>query len=516
MLAQPTSPARVIYRADYTPWNHCDPQRQSAVRQAWLAGELSYKISPAQRQVYDAIRTWESSRSRQGRTYVLDIGRRFGKSSIMVLMAFEDALRHPGWRIPYYGPTHKDLMKFITEHLTKLIADCPPEMRPVWRQVDTTYYFTNGSQVEFIGIDRNPNGARGGAFDKCFMDEAAFYDNLETIIQSVLVPQMLGRPWARLIAGSTPPESPAHYWSQAVLPKAQREHASITRTFDDTDIYTPAEMDEFIAEMGGRKAVRCRRELYAEHVTDETLAIIPEFREVEKEVVLERSPPYWRDCYVSLDPGWADHTAVLFGYWDFERGILYVEDEISAPRLNSSAIAELIKTKETALWGGKMCRDRSTRQNAYYEGRPQPYKRVSDRDPRLLHDLVMDHGLYFEQTQKDHLDQQINSLRNAVASKKIEIHPRCKVLVAQLKNGVWKNEARKVFAHIGDMGHFDTIAALVYLWRNVHKRRNPAPIAEKHIAGDLKAKDGPQESKWSRRGGRIWLRPTYKPRVQRA
>lgn len=497
-----------VWRTAYTPWEDCSDERKDMLREAWSLGELSYKLSPAQRVVYDEMRRWSVSKDRQGRTFVLDIGRRFGKSSILVLLAFEDCLLNPGWRWVYYGPKHKDLMKFIREHLSKLIMDCPPDLAPVWTKSDSTYRFHNGSQLEFIGLDVNPDGARGGSFDGCGLDEAAFFDNLENIVQSVLVPQMLGKPHARIYAGSTPPISPSHYWSSSMVPKAVLEQACLTRTIEDSDIYTHEEKEEFIAELGGRKAARCRRELFTEHVTDETLAIIPEFRDVEKDVMVAVEPPYFRDCYVSMDPGWNDHTAVLFGFWHFSDSYLYVEDEVSAPRMNSALIADMIRQKETVLWTGVL-HHRGHR----VQPRPQPYMRVSDNDPRLLFDLANDHKLIFTATAKDNLDQQINSVRVAISEKRIRIHPRCKMLRKQLRDGIWKNEARKVFAREGsDLGHFDLIAALVYLWRNasMYKGRNPAPREEKYVA-DMKIRggndgQGQTQSKFSRRAGRIWLR----------
>jgi hypothetical protein len=508
--------AKQVWTNPYIPWDKHTEDAQEVIRAAWISGQLSYKLSPAQRAVYDEIRAWEQSKTRLGRTFILDIGRRFGKSSIMVLIAFEDAFRNPGWRIPYYGVTHKDLMRFIDEHLQKILSDCPPDLRPYWTNKDSTYRLPhNGSKIEMIGLDVNPDGARGGSFDKALMDESAFFDNLETIVQSVLQPQMMGRPHARIIAGSTPPVSPSHYWTQAMIPTAIAEKAILTRTIDDADIYPEHEKEEFIRKLGGRRAVQCRRELFTEHVTDETLAIVPEFRDVENEITREVVAPMWRDCWVSMDPGWKDHTAVLFGYWHFAEGCLVLEDEISAPRLHSSIIAEQIRQREAALWTGSTCRSRNglRGEQRVVAARPQPFMRVSDNDQRLLYDLQVDHGLAFSVTPKDNLDQQINSLRNAIAGKRIWIHPRCTMTRKQLRNGVWKNEARKIFAREGgDLGHFDLIAALVYLWRGVsqYRTRNPAPIAEKYIAGDLKAKHetdpDKQDSKWARRSGRIWFK----------
>ena len=497
-----------VWRTQFVPWQDCSDKRKDMLREAWTLGELSYKLSPAQRVVYDEARAWSATQGEKDRIFVLDIGRRFGKSSVMVMIAFEDAIRNPNSRIVYYGTTHKDLMKFIQEHLTKLLLDCPPDLMPVWTKSDSTYRFLNGSQVEFVGLDVNPNGSRGGSFDTCVLDEAGFFDNLEYIVGSVLLPQMMGKPHARIYAGSTPPISPSHYWSNSLVPEAVLNGASVTRTIDDADIYPPEERELFISKAGGRKSVRCRREYFAEHVTDETLAIIPEFREVEKEVMVTRDPPYWRNCFVAMDPGWKDHTAVLFGYWHFTENYLYVEDEVSGNRLTSGTIADMIKKKELVLWHNVLCYTRHRAQPT-----AQPFMRFSDNDHRLIADLHADHELGFQPTQKDNLDQQINNVRMAFNDKRILIHPRCKRLRLQLLNGAFKNETKKVFAQEGkDLGHFDLIAALIYLWRNVqmYKGRNPAPREEKYVA-DMKIRGGTDgqgqtQSKFARRGGRLWLR----------
>lgn len=502
------SPPTSKWVSPVIPWKDCGDRRKQVLREAWTRGELSYKLSPKQRAIYDEMRRWASSRNRQGRKFVLDCSRRLGKSSILLLVAFEDAIRRANARVVYYGPTHKDLMKFIREHMGKMVMDCPPDIAPTWVKTESLYQFPNGSVVEFIGLDRNPDGARGGAFDTGILDEAGFFDNLENIVQSVLLYQMMGKDHARIYAGSTPPISPAHYWSQVMVPQAVLEGACMTRTIEDSDIYSLEEKEEFIREAGGRKSSKCRRELFAEHITDESMAIVPEFREVREEIVKALDAPTWRNCFVAMDPGWKDHTAVLFGYWHFEDSRLVVEDEIAAPRMNSSLVAELIKRKELVLWDG------STRRAGHSQQmRPQPFLRISDNDPRLLFDLANDHKLVFTPTQKDNLDQQINGMRVAFSEKRIWIHPRCKMLVSQLNNGVWQNEARKVFAREGgDMGHFDLIAALVYLWRNasMHKSRNPAPFAQKYVAGDLMVKDEQREgqapSKWAKRGGRIFFK----------
>jgi hypothetical protein len=61
-----------------------------------------------------------------------------------------------------------------------------------------------------------------------------------------------------------------------------------------------------------------------------------------------------------------------------------------------------------------------------------------------------------------------------VSRGQIIVHPRCKHLIGCLKYGVW-NQKRDKFAQSKVYGHFDGLAALVYLVSNLNKNTNPIP-----------------------------------------
>lgn len=501
-------PGRPKWVSPVIPWHTCDVARKAVLHRVWSRGDIVHHLSPSQQDSYAKYRTWELATRRIGRVYALDIARRWGKSLLCCVLAVQAALQHSGWRIVYCAPQFKMVNKILLPLMAQLLQDCPPGLRPIWNRTEGTHRFHTGSWIELIGLDVNPDGARGTGVDLVLLDEAGFFDNLEYLVQSVISPQMMGKKHARIVAASTPPVSPSHYWSQAVIPDAVKVGAHDLKTIEQADQYDWDEIEEFIRLAGGRKHVTCKREYFCEHVADENMAIIPEFREAADIIV--RAPekvPTWRDCYVSMDPGWHDMTAVLFGYWDFERQVLVVEDELAAPRMNSSEVAAGISLKETTLW--EHCKRRSTDAKL----KPQPFMRVSDNEPRLLYDLATQHHIVFQATQKDQFNQQVNGLRIAVQEHKIQIHPRCKVLVSHLKNGVWRNEARKQFAwEGGSLGHFDAIAALIYMWRNVQQKRNPAPKAERYVVSTKhEGSSGHTESikrwsRWSRRGQRYFVR----------
>ena len=502
-------PGRARWVSPVLPWSACDPTRKKILEAAWEHSEIRHHYTPSQAAAHAKFTAWNSDPKRMGREYAFDISRRWGKSVLTCGLALEKAIQNPNWRLVMCAPEYKMINKIFLPLMSQLTQDCPRGLHgsqhgPEWVKSEGTFYLKNGSRIELVGLDVNPDGARGTGVDWVNLDEGGFFGNFEYLLQSILYPQMLGRPHARIIGASTPPISPSHYWSSTFVPEAITRGAHHICTLEEADQYEWGEIEEFIAKAGGRKAVTCRREYFCEHVTDETMAIVPEFRDVEADIV--KAPekiPMWRDCYVSMDPGWKDLTAVLFAYWDFERQILVIEDEVAAPRLNSQDVATAIAAKELALWEKSQCKGHNGQMRA------QPYLRVSDNEPRLLWDLSTAHKLTFIATQKDNFDQQINALRIAVQNKQIQIHPRCRRLVMHLRNGVWRNELKKQFAwEGGDMGHFDLIAALVYLLRNIQKKRNPAPMAQRRVDANEHQRQGPGStaSKWSRKGRKFFVR----------
>jgi hypothetical protein len=486
------------------PWPTATTAQRTLLDATWRRGELSFQLTPSQCNAHAMIRRWE--RSGRGRIFCLDSGRRWGKSVLLCSLGIEDAVRYPGFRIVYIAPTYDMVKKITMPLMAQLLQTCPPQLRPTLVKSENTYVFPNDSRIELIGLDTRPDGARGTGVDKVLLDESGFFDNLEYLVVSILFPQMLGRDHARLIAASTPPVTPMHYWSTTMVPEAAENDAHDRKTLDDADQYSPEEIAFFYSQMpGGRDGVAARREYRAEHIADETLQIVPEFPKVEKDIVRAIDPPTWRDCYVALDPGFHDMSAVLFGYWHWDQQKLVIEDEIAASRMNSRDLANAIKDKEARLWS-----ELKRRGSSGYGTKSQPFLRVSDNDPRLLADLAMEHRLAFVPTQKSDLDKHVNLLRVAIQSGAILIHPRCKKLCLHLRMGVWK-QAGKLFAREGgELGHFDLIAALTYMWRNVHKKRNPIPQVERMIMPDIRmpsARPDNDNGRWkAEREKNPWLR----------
>jgi len=501
--------------------------RAQAGATCWQHGRIWPMLDPHMRDVY-----WRFRRC-TARKFVFDCARKFGKSTIMIACAFEDAMQIDKAEIKY-GAATQDAVVDILMPLVEYILDgrgdralsCPDQWRPEWvarrhgyrfpRRTlaknalslleackvlgcteeeiaferermesepanDNGILFTgsepltrankrsakpakkvlDGSLVKLVGCDLHPNRLRGPVMHTGYLDEAAFITKLEYVVQSVLWHMMQGMPNSRILMGSTPPESPGHSWTTRYVVEAKANDAYVHRTIRDNTKLTEEQIEGEIKEAGGPLHSNCRRELFAQHVIDETLAVVPEFEEAKPFIVKAHPRPSHFDWYVSMDPAFTDLTAILFGFWDFREQLLVIEDEALLEQPNTQDIADAIKEGE----------------QSYDHG---PHMRISDVDLRLISDLWTQHGLTVIATQKDDKDTAVANLRLMIQQHKIRIHPRCKGLIAHLEHAVWK-KSRKTFERSGDHGHFDAVDALVYLVRNVNKSRNPFP---KYLHGE--------------------------------
>lgn len=391
---------------------------------------------------------------------VLDIARRWGKDALCLTMAIEDCLRANKQRIPYGAQTDDVVKEILLPTADWILESCPAHLRPVWEPTKHALVFNhNQSRIVMCGLDYRPDRLRGPRMNRGYLSEAGFVRDLRYVVTSIFLPMMQGVKNPFFLMNSTPPVTPQHDWSSYFVPEAQRRGVHIHQTIFDTDRLSDVERAAFIAEAGGLESTTHRRENMAEHVIDETAAVVPEFQRMEATIVREHQRPSHFDPYVTMDIGFHDLTAVLFAYYDFANGLIVVEDEYVTQRTTSAEIVANLREREQALWH----RD--------------AYQRFGDAPEIVLADMSNTHRYHVAPTPKDDKDAAVNALRLAVSEGKLIIHPRCEHLRNHLRHAVW-NSQRKSYERSGDMGHFDCVDAAVYLVRNVVRSRNPYPMLE--------------------------------------
>lgn len=462
--------------------------REEAIEEAWYRGLLTYKLHAGQKLIKAALDKVS------GQLFVANCSRQWGKSFLMVSECIALAIRKPGARIKYGTAFLSDLEEFIQPTFHAVLEDCPPAVCPTFKVQGSKWVFPNGSEIKLVGLDKKPNGLRGNVIDMIVLDECGFIHALSALYKNVIIPATTHRPNCRVILISTPPTTPAHDFGDFV------QRAEAEGCYAQFDIYTNPMVDQatiarLMKESGGEHSTTWRREYLCQLVTDADSQLVPEWD--EKYIRPTQRDEFFNfyHLYEGMDLGVKDFTLNLFGYYDFRRAVLVIEDEIklNGPTLTTQVLRDSIEAKEKSLWLDR-----------------KPYRRVSDNNnPQLIQDLAILHKMSFITTDKDTLEAMLNELRLMVAQGQIEVDPRCTQLIGCLKYGVWDSKKKK-FARSAAYGHFDALAALIYLVRNLDKHANPIPSTHGFDVRNSRIKTPKYDSEGSRLLNLVSFRPTRK------
>ena len=357
------------------------------------------------------------------------------------------------------APYQRSLNNIIRPLFRQVFETIPDYMRPKWKASQNMFVFPlNGAEIQIAGCNNgHEDDLRGTAAGLVLIDEAGLIDDLEYVVNDVLMPQLLTT-GGNIIMASTPPRTPDHEFVSMCHEAEEAGNYSKHTIYESG--YPDDVIERFCKEAGGVNSTTWKREYLCEFVVDENYSVIPEWndrliRKIDRDDLFK-----YYHYYEAMDIGGRDKTAILFGYYDFTKAMLVVEDEIiiNRPAMTSRMIADTVKIKETDLLKGKEVRCRVADNNNVI----------------LLQDLGQAHGLHFLPTNKDDLPAMVNQLRLWVLAGKISINERCVQTIGCLKYAIW-NDKRTEFTRSSTYGHYDALAALIYLVRNIDTHTNPIP-----------------------------------------
>lgn len=473
-----------------------------AVRwQLWRAGVLDYLLHEGQLRCLRAI---GASRYRR---FVINVGRRWGKSRLMtwcaVVLLWLRMCYRRGWltreqifaacegfewlakaatrtkrkaRVAYAAPTADMIKEFIEPHMDLMIAHAPPEMG--LRKYDGDYVTADGDKIVMKGCEdrAKANRLRGSEADLAIVDEGGFIPILGYVVKSTLGIQ-LAETRGKMLMPSTPPESPDHPFVNFVA-EAEQRGAYYHATTRDAPHITDEMWAELVDDVGGEDTVDAQRELFARIVRDPELVVLPEFGD---HLVREHArPSYFLPCIIG-DLGFVDMTVIAFGYYDFAADCYVIEDEVAGARMLSDDLDAAIRAKTAELWPGI-----------------KVHRRRIDSTARERADLSAEEGEPGDEGQhwnpvsrdggeaKGRMRAFANKARIACKDGRVAVHPRCQTIIAHAKYARWAPNKR-TFARVADengesLHHYDGCATLLYFLRDCDASTNPYPALPPGVA----------------------------------
>lgn len=464
---------------------------EKAIQASWSLGRLYVHLNPSQKKMDDRYMAVRDKHSK----FVINCSRKLGKSVFGFYKANEIALQKPNALIAFIAPTVDSVQNYIkqlaqvvysckcghshegslcvsTGCKCEVYTGCPAVLMPKIKK--TELIFANGSKILFRGVGKGVadsyHNLRSFAFDLIILDEAAFSSNLDEIVDGALLATLLPRKGNMLLL-STPPITPDHAFKD-YCEQAKLDGAYMEITLRESH-YSLAVQDQFIKELGGLDSAKVQREFFCKFIIDADFQIVPEWNDKYIEDVPRDSNWKYFHKYLSLDPGWTDFSICLFGYynWSTKKLILLGEVMMKSPHQTTDLLAAAIIAKEKEIFGDLPIE-----------------KRIADNNqPSLLTDFTLRHKLYFYPVEsKARLDVMVSDVREIVKDDRLRVSPACIQLIGCLRNGVFtktkSGNRGKEFARSKTFGHYDAMAALIYLVRELDQTKNPLPaLADKNI-----------------------------------
>jgi hypothetical protein len=499
----------------------------------------SWKLEPHQREVWDGFVAWNARRqtpeyalacelngAELDDVWVEMLARRFGKTAKWIIGATQICLKNPGYIGTYATAFQKDIAEIIVPLCNLLLSDGPDSHRPKYQGTKQGshegLFFPNGSIIRLVGIDEHPDALRGRFSDFFVISEAAYVKGLEETVRSVILPQFQRRPHAFLALESSAPRQPGHDFMRVFVPDAKIRGAFVERTIEANRAISDKDRAKYIRQSGGRGHPTCEREYFNIIKLDGEQAVVPEFdraRHVVSRATLGPPPEHFR-AYVGADPGSRDLFGLVFGYWDFLNARLVIQRSWAARNAPTRRVAAVTAAYEYLLWGKQPHRKMSDlpasaggwrdllagvpelvelsdrlhaaansddrqptkwstapKNATYWDGqyfRPNPCYRTSDTDIRMIQDISIEYGILFSPAAKDDAEAQRNALRDAIGAGRVVFLEDAGPVIDHVQNAEW-NEKRTDYERHPVYGHYDCLAALIYMYRIVSRNANPMP-----------------------------------------
>lgn len=430
------------------------PNLKTLTEALWSRGNLSYKLWPQQKGIYDAIYNLPPDIDEA----VVLCARQFGKSHLGVLIAIEQCLRWQDRCFLIIGPTLKQTREIVTPRLRHIIQDAPEGLIRPSKSEGKWYIGT--SELVMGGFDLNTGSQRGKTLQGVFVEEIvdANPDDYLESLRSDIGPALTHSDAGKIIFLTTLPKVPDHPFITETMSRAQINNAYYSFTIDDNQALSPQQYEACVRRAGGRHTDDFKREYLNEIIRDKSIVVIPDFDRSRHVQAFDLPETVNWEIYIDWG-GVRDFTVALVVGYDYLQGMDLVADELWwRPNTPTEVIVADIRRK----WAGRWLQPDRT-EHVYY----------ADVPGQLAVDLGRTFKMSVALPQKSDWEASINGLANRFTTDKIRIAPHCMLTITTCQSGMF-NKHHTDFERTLSTGHCDAIAALMYAVRGLN-RSNPYP-----------------------------------------
>lgn len=421
----------------------------------WRRGEIAWQLEDHQRRVYEAV-----IGNHKVKIVYLDWTRRGGKTRVLASLC-DYWCRKEKISIKYGAAYATDLKRFIRPTFDAIFEDCPEELKPRYIKYEASYVYPNGSNIELIGCDKDPDKMRGNAVRIMVLDEAGFMDKLKEIYEDVVIPatarriDQMDEQVIVFIATTPPPSAKAHY-AHTLRERAKADGCYFKLTLDEVGSISAEEKERLYKEVGGRYSIKSRREFGVEWIIDADRALMPTFN-TETHVSSFDLPEFYTSLTGGDTSGKRDLQAFHIIAYDHKRDLYLIVDEyVCEAKTPSSAWRTEVKAMEQ-------------RQRI-----PSSF-RIVDMPTDMQRDLGAEgFTVMLPEKGPGSKDATLTLVRDLFYRDKILIHPRCKVLIQTLATHLLTKSGSD-FERNDLTGHADAYDSVAYSLMYLSKH-NPTPL----------------------------------------
>lgn len=429
---------------------------QDMFYELWMRGDLEFLLWPQQMPIWNQLQNLPPDIVE----FVVLCARQFGKSTVGVIYALSEAIKHRDCCILIMGPDTKQTkdivgpkMRFITRSAPQgLIKQMKAENRyHVYHDLDPKA--SDYTEIVIGGMNENSSSMRGKTVHKILVEEIVDVreDDFITSLRSDLGPALTHSKDGKIIFLTTLPKYPNHPFITSTIPKAELKNAIARFTINDNIALTQQQRDNAIELAGGVDSTDYKREFMCEVVRDKNLVCLPDYDSL-KNVALFHLP---YDAFMSVTIDWGgvrDKTCAILHTYDYLSDLDLIWDErVFEPNTATSTIVRICREMER---GHKI------------------HARYVDAPPQLVTvDLMQDYDYVAQLPEKPDWQASLNTLNVRFGKRKAIIHPRCKFLIISAESGIL-NKNKTDFDRNEALGHMDGVAAMMYAIR-MQDRSNP-------------------------------------------